>query len=104
MDQHPALLFSAPPCSLYVAVITTIRGYGDVLWVDVVERVDAMGSQVVGWAEGRGRGLPLVAPAPAGFLPHAAANRSSWRLTCSPRPPLPPAQVNEFQHQCKKHC
>ena len=30
-------------------MITTIRGYGDYLWVDVVERVDAMGSQV-GWA------------------------------------------------------
>lgn len=45
---HAAAIFAA--CrSLYVSVITTIRGYGDYLWVDVVERVDAMGSQV-GWA------------------------------------------------------
>ncbi len=47
--------------SLYVSVITTIRGYGDYLWVDVVERVDAMGSQV-GWV-----GLcRLPGPEPAG--------------------------------------
>ncbi|KAL4452763.1 hypothetical protein ABPG75_008425, partial [Micractinium tetrahymenae] len=31
--------------SLYVSVITTIRGWGDYLWVDVVENIDAMGSQ-----------------------------------------------------------
>ena len=36
------------PRSLYVSVITTIRSYGDYLWVDVVERVDAMASQVGG--------------------------------------------------------
>ena len=36
-------------CSLYVSVITTIRGYGDYLWVDVVEKIDAMGSQVTPW-------------------------------------------------------
>jgi hypothetical protein len=29
-----------------VSVITTIRGYGDFLWVDVVEKIDAMASQV----------------------------------------------------------
>lgn len=29
-----------------MTVISTIRGYGDYLWYDVVERVDAMGSQV----------------------------------------------------------
>jgi hypothetical protein len=27
-------------------VITTIRGWGDYLWADVVEKIDAMGSQV----------------------------------------------------------
>jgi hypothetical protein len=27
-------------------VITTIRGWGDYLWVDVVEKIDAMGTQV----------------------------------------------------------
>ncbi|KAI3432720.1 hypothetical protein D9Q98_004263 [Chlorella vulgaris] len=31
--------------SLYVSVITTIRGWGDFLWADVVEKIDAMGSQ-----------------------------------------------------------
>ena len=38
-----------PPCSLYVSVITTIRGYGDFLWVDVVEKIDAMATQVRRW-------------------------------------------------------
>ena len=32
--------------SIYVNVITTLRGFGDYLWVDVVERIDAMGTQV----------------------------------------------------------
>jgi len=32
--------------SLYVSVITTIKGYGDYLWVDVVEKIDEMSDQV----------------------------------------------------------
>lgn len=32
--------------SLYVTVISTIKGYGDYFWVDVVEQVDAMAEQV----------------------------------------------------------
>jgi len=32
--------------SLYVAVIGTIKGYGDYLWVDVVEKIDEMSDQV----------------------------------------------------------
>jgi hypothetical protein len=32
--------------TLYVTVITTIKGYGDYFWVDVVEKVDEMGEQV----------------------------------------------------------
>ncbi len=32
--------------SLYVTVITTIKGYGDYFWVDVVEKIDEMGEQV----------------------------------------------------------
>lgn len=35
--------------SLYVTVITTIRGYGDFLWVDVVEKVDEWGEAVLGF-------------------------------------------------------
>lgn len=46
LPPHPA---PPPPRSLYVSVITTIRGYGDYLWVDVVERVDAMATQARGW-------------------------------------------------------
>lgn len=42
----PQLPTSPLPCSLYVAVITTIRGWGDLLWVDVVEKIDAMSTQV----------------------------------------------------------
>lgn len=34
---------------LYVAVIGTIRGYGDYFWVDVVEQMDAMLEQVNGF-------------------------------------------------------
>ncbi|KAK9841874.1 hypothetical protein WJX81_008571 [Elliptochloris bilobata] len=33
--------------SLYVNVITTIRGFGDLLWVDVVAQIDGMTEQVV---------------------------------------------------------
>lgn len=33
--------------SLYVTVISTIRGYGDFFWVDVVEKVDEWGEQVL---------------------------------------------------------
>ncbi|GFR42148.1 hypothetical protein Agub_g3000 [Astrephomene gubernaculifera] len=33
--------------SLYVTVITTIKGYGDYFWVDVVEKIDEMGEQVL---------------------------------------------------------
>lgn len=32
--------------SLYVTVITTIKGYGDFFWVDVVEQIDSMTEQV----------------------------------------------------------
>lgn len=32
--------------NLYVTVITTIKGYGDYFWVDVVEKIDEMGDQV----------------------------------------------------------
>ena len=35
--------------SLYVTVITTIKGYGDYFWVDVVEKIDEMASQVMGY-------------------------------------------------------
>ena len=34
--------------TLYVTVITTIKGYGDYFWADVVEKVDEMGEQVGG--------------------------------------------------------
>ena len=32
--------------SLYVTVITTIKGYGEYFWADVVEKIDEMGEQV----------------------------------------------------------
>lgn len=34
--------------SLYVNVITTVKGYGEYLWVDVVEKIDEMSEQVRG--------------------------------------------------------
>lgn len=33
--------------SLYVTVISTIKGYGDYFWADVVEKIDEMGEQVL---------------------------------------------------------
>eukprot|EP00879_Flechtneria_rotunda_P029325 GHRR01031685.1.p1 GENE.GHRR01031685.1~~GHRR01031685.1.p1 ORF type:complete len:143 (-),score=37.91 GHRR01031685.1:157-585(-) len=35
------------PRSLYVTVISTIKGYGDYFWADVVEKVDEWGEQVL---------------------------------------------------------
>eukprot|EP00955_Chlamydomonas_euryale_P103513 365498-Chlamydomonas_euryale.AAC.1 len=35
--------------NLYVSVITTIKGYGDYFWVDVVEKIDEMGDTVNGY-------------------------------------------------------
>lgn len=32
--------------TLYVTVITTIKGYGDYFWIDVVEQIEAMAEQV----------------------------------------------------------
>lgn len=32
--------------NLYVTVISTIKGYGDYFWVDVVEKIDEMAEQV----------------------------------------------------------
>eukprot|EP00798_Chlamydomonas_sp_ICE-L_P031303 gene31303-6451_t len=34
---------------LYVTVISTIKGYGDLFWVDVVEKIDEMGETVNGY-------------------------------------------------------
>lgn len=33
-------------CRLYVNVITTIKGYGNYLWTDVVAQIDRMGEEV----------------------------------------------------------
>ena len=46
MHTMPASLCVAAR-SLYVTVIGTIRGYGDFFWVDVVEKVDEWGEQVL---------------------------------------------------------
>ena len=34
-------------CRLYTDVISTINGYGDLLWVDVVAQIDAMNERVL---------------------------------------------------------
>lgn len=43
-NAEPILLVC--DCRLYVTVITTIRGFGDLFWVDVVEQIDTMTEQV----------------------------------------------------------
>lgn len=42
--------------SLYVNVIGTIKGYGDYLWCEVVERINEMGDQVRQRMRGEGWG------------------------------------------------
>lgn len=37
---------SIPACRLYANVVSTIKGYGDYFWVDVVEKIDEWGEQV----------------------------------------------------------
>lgn len=34
-------------CRLYATVVSTIKGYGDYFWVDVVEKIDEWGEQVL---------------------------------------------------------
>nr|Q39575.1 RecName: Full=Dynein gamma chain, flagellar outer arm [Chlamydomonas reinhardtii]7KZM_C Chain C, Dynein gamma chain, flagellar outer arm [Chlamydomonas reinhardtii]7KZN_C Chain C, Dynein gamma chain, flagellar outer arm [Chlamydomonas reinhardtii]7KZO_C Chain C, Dynein gamma chain, flagellar outer arm [Chlamydomonas reinhardtii]8GLV_AD Chain AD, Dynein gamma chain, flagellar outer arm [Chlamydomonas reinhardtii]8GLV_AX Chain AX, Dynein gamma chain, flagellar outer arm [Chlamydomonas reinhar len=50
--------------SLYVAVITTIKGYGDYFWVDVVEKIDEMGEQVQQY-QNQSKKLPKLRDWPA---------------------------------------
>ncbi len=57
-------------CRLYVNVITTIKGYGEFLWVDVVEQIDSMTEQVNGF-QAQCKKLPKVSR-PA-LLPPASA-------------------------------
>jgi dynein heavy chain len=52
--QHLSRIYS-----LYVAVINTINGYNDVLWVDIVEQIDTMGD-TVGSFQGQMKKLPLA--------------------------------------------
>lgn len=80
IPQTPPL----PPCSLYVSVITTICGYGDYLWVDVVERVDAMASHV-GGAGQAGAGQNVWSAALALQTPAAAHVEKSAVLLHRPR-------------------
>ena len=46
-------------CRLYVNVISTIKGYGEFLWVDVVEQIDSMTEQVNGF-QAQCKKLPKV--------------------------------------------
>ena len=48
-------------CRLYVNVITTIKGYGNYLWVDVVAQIDRMGEEVLGF-QSQCKRLPKVWP------------------------------------------
>ncbi len=45
------------PCRLYTDVITTITGYGNLLWVDVVAQIDAMNERVLTF-QGSSKKLP----------------------------------------------
>lgn len=50
-------------CRLYVTVITTIRGYGDLFWTDVVAQMDAMNDTVLAF-QAQAKKLPKVRPLP----------------------------------------
>ena len=60
-------------CRLYVNVITTIKGYGNYFWVDVVAQIDAMSEEVLGFQKQCKR-LPKV---------RLCAQGSSSRAQCS---------------------
>ena len=45
------------PCRLYTDVITTITGYGNLLWVDVVSQIEAMNERVLTF-QGSSKKLP----------------------------------------------
>ncbi len=53
------LVCCCAPRSLYVNVITTIRGFGDFFWVDVVEQIDTMTEQVNNF-QNQAKKLPKV--------------------------------------------
>ncbi len=93
---------------LYVTVISTIKGYGDYFWVDVVEKIDEMAEQVRMCGNCCSRHFfPPLAPSwrARGAASRRASRAMSWSLTWSVcvwcgRGHV--AQVNQYQAQAKK--
>lgn len=56
MSRHRHTLVG---CRLYVNVITTIKGYGNYLWVDVVAQIDTMSEEVAAF-QNQCKRLPKV--------------------------------------------
>ena len=46
-------------CRLYVAVISTLKGFGDLLWAEVVPNLDSMNDQVLSF-QAQAKKLPKV--------------------------------------------
>ena len=44
---------------LYVTVVSSIRGFGELLWVDVVAQIETMNEQVLGF-QAQAKKLPKV--------------------------------------------
>ena len=49
---------------LYTTVLSTIKGFGNLFWVDVVAQIDAMTEQVQGF-QAQSKKLPKVCGLPA---------------------------------------
>ena len=61
---------------LYTTVLSTIKGFGNLFWVDVVAQIDAMNEQVVGF-QAQSKKLPKVRfghTPPAAYLLHPPAS------------------------------
>ena len=48
-------------CRLYVAVISTLKGFGDLLWAEVVPSLDSMSDQVLSF-QAQAKKLPKARP------------------------------------------
>ena len=46
-------------CRLYVAVISSLKGFGDLLWAEVVPNLDSMNDQVLSF-QAQAKKLPKV--------------------------------------------
>ena len=64
---------------LYVNVITTIKGFGNLMWTEVVAQIDAMGDQVNVF-QAQSKKLPKVRRSGSFQTGHIQWDVSKWQL------------------------